>query len=45
MTETDTYEGATILIAEDDDTNFEYIVQTYKSTGLVILRAKTGRRL
>ncbi len=42
MTEMDEYTGATILIAEDDDTNFEYIVQTYKSTGLVILRAKNG---
>jgi len=36
------YIGETILIAEDDDTNFEYIVQTYKNTGLVILRAANG---
>ncbi len=42
MTETLTYEGATILIAEDDDTNYEYIVQVYKNTGLTILRAVNG---
>lgn len=42
MTDNETYDGATILIAEDDDTNFEYIVQTYKGKGLTILRAKNG---
>ena len=37
------YPGFTILIAEDDDTNFDYIQQTYRATGLTILRAANGQ--
>jgi CheY-like chemotaxis protein len=37
------YSGYTILIAEDDDTNFEYILRIYRETGLTILRAKNGK--
>ncbi len=36
------FTGQTILVAEDDDTNFDYITQTYRSTGLNILRAENG---
>ncbi len=37
------YSDLTILIAEDDDTNFDYISQTYRNTGLIILRAENGK--
>jgi two-component system cell cycle response regulator DivK len=36
------YSGYTLLVAEDDDNNFEYIQQIYRGTGLTILRATTG---
>jgi len=36
------YCGYTILVAEDEETNFEYIRSVYKVTGLTLLRAKTG---
>jgi CheY-like chemotaxis protein len=37
-----TFSDYTILIAEDDDSNFEYIQQTFRSTGLTILHAANG---
>ncbi|MEI7982728.1 MAG: response regulator [Bacteroidota bacterium] len=33
--------GLTILVAEDETRNFEYIKQTYRDTGLTILHAGT----
>ncbi len=35
--------GYTILVAEDDDTNFEYIIQTLQTTELTILHAVNGQ--
>ena len=37
------YSGYTILIAEDNDSNFEYLRQTFKPTGLTILHAPNGK--
>jgi CheY-like chemotaxis protein len=37
------WEGKTILIAEDEETNFLYLKAALSRTGVKILRAKTGR--
>lgn len=37
------YNGYTILVAEDDKPNFEYIRNTFRQTGLTILHAATGQ--
>lgn len=37
------YVGYTILVAEDDAINFEYIAHTFQNTGLNILRATNGQ--
>ncbi|MEI6173987.1 MAG: response regulator [Bacteroidota bacterium] len=36
------FSGCTILVAEDEETNFEYIWSVFKATGLTMLRARTG---
>jgi len=36
------FNGKTILIAEDNDANFELLFHSCKSTGVTILRARTG---
>jgi len=37
------FKGFTVLVAEDDDDNFEFVFQTCKRTGLNMLRASNGR--
>lgn len=37
------YTGYTILIAEDNESNYEYLRQTFKPTGLTILHASNGK--
>ena len=41
--ETISFQSHSILVAEDNDDNFEYIWHTLKNTGVNILRAKDGR--
>ena len=41
--ETMNYTGYTILIAEDNESKFEYLRQTLKPTGLTILHASNGK--
>jgi len=40
--ETNNYQGLAILVAEDDEFNFEYIRKVLRETGLTILRAVNG---
>ena len=41
--ETTTFDSHTLLVAEDNEDNYEYIRHTLKYTGVKIIRAKDGK--